>query len=276
MPTATQYRGANGFDIFSGSSDDLGQILASVSATVLGTPQKFCVENVSDRSMGASPFTGLVLKRLASGVSDGVDFILTAADPNGTISKPWGAAVDTGSVKTGAPTATRSAGGGSGWNTATTYGAVVTAHLAGGETIASVEITFTPLAADDTWTIAWLGPVGAGITFTVYLTTTPGTYGASTLVSGSVASPTVTKALIAPTTTTGTPPSENTTGGAGPSYGSAPADGAFGVADLTIASAPTGFAVGQQWFAYFRESIPPGTSNLGNKRGMYLFPTEVS
>jgi hypothetical protein len=274
MPTNTQYRAANGFDILAGQSDDLGKILASVSAQVLGPKTKFCVENVSDRVMGGSGFTtGLLLKRIAVGVSDGIEFILTADDPNGTISKPWGDAVDTASVKTGGPTAVRTPGGGSGWTLAP-YGVVVTASNGTGETIASVETTFTPIAADDTWVITWTRVPGATL-YTVYLTTTPGTYGATVKVSGTVADPTHAKTLTAPTVGGGTPPQENTTGGAGPDYGTAPSDGSFGTADLLIAAQPTGFAVGQQWFAYFREVIPAGTSNLGNKRAMYLYPKEV-
>lgn len=272
MPTNTQYRGADGATLFAAGADDLGQITASVSATVLGDKIKFAVENVSDRKMGGTG-AGLVLKRLAAGVSDGVNFIITALDPNGTLSKPWGAALDSGLVLTGAPTAVRSVGGGSGWSTTTLYGAVVSAVNATGETIASVEVTFQPLAANDTWAITWLGPTGA-TSYKVFLTTTPGTYGATTL-KATIAAPTLTANLTSPTVSSGTPRSDNTTGGAGPTYGTPPVDGSFGTGDLTIATAPTGLAVGQQWFAYFRETIPAGTSNLGNKRTMYLFPTEV-
>lgn len=275
MPSMIAYREKDGATFVAGSTKDDGQIVASPSAVVFSDPTKFCVENIGDRPLGGTPFVGLLLKRVQVGSNDGIAYIRTADDPNGTISKPWGIATDpvTG-VLTGSPTATRSAGGGSGWALAP-YGVVVTANLAGGETIASVEITFTPLAADDTWVIEWVGPVGAGITFKVYLTTTPGTYGATTLVSGAVSSPTVTKSLTAPTVGAGTPAVVNTTGGAGPDYGTPPVDAAFGTADLTIASAPAGLMVGQQWFCYYIERLPAAATSLGNKRQGKLFPTEV-
>lgn len=274
MPTNTIYRSKDGFTILAGQTDDEGQLLASASAIQKLTPRKICVENISDRKMGVSPFTALLLKRVQSGTNDGIAYILTAADPNGTISKPWGIATDpvTG-VLTGAPTAVVSASAYGTWGSTGLKGAVVTALNATGETIASVEITFTISATTDEVLISWIQVPGA-TSYKIYVTDTPGTYGATTLAATVSPGSTVSQTILG-SVSAGTPPSANTTGGAAPNYGSDPVDGAFGTADLTIATDPTGFAVGQQWFFYFRPVLPAGATSTGNKRVMQLFPTEV-
>lgn len=274
MP-AYQYRSADGASIIAGPTLALGTLFASLSAEVDTAFTKLCVDNIGDRKVGVSPLAGVVLRRLQLGTNDGEGFILTAADPNGTISRPWGDDVDANNTPTGAPTAVRSVGGGSGWSISTIYGVVVTALNATGETIASFEKTFQPLATNDTWTITWTRVPGA-TSYKVYLTTTPGTYGASTLVSGAVSDPAHTKVLLGPTTVSGTPATTNTTGGAGPNYGTAPSIGSFGVADLTIGSDPVGFAVGQQFFFYLAAKLPAGSNAVGNTRGMQISPIEVS
>lgn len=272
MPTNTQYREKDGFTIIGSATKDEGQIVASQSAIVLTTPRKIAVENISDRVMGGSPFTGLVMRRRQNGTSDGVSYERIADDPNGTISKPWGLDTDdiTG-VLTGAPTAVVSLSPYGVWGATGTYGVVITALNAVGETIASVEKTFVISFLTDTVFIDWAVVPGA-THYRVYVTDEPGVYGAYTLVDDTVLT-SFTYDGTPPTA--GTPPLDNTTGGAAPNYGVDPVDGSFGTADLTIAVAPAGLAVGQQWFFYFRERLPAAASSTGNKRVADLAPTEI-
>lgn len=272
MPTNTQYREKNGFDIIGSATKDEGQIVASASAIVRTTPRKIAVENISDRVMGGSPFTGLVLRRSQNGTSDGISYIRTALDPNGTISKPWGLDTDdiTG-VLTGAPTADVQSSPYGVWGSIGTYGAVITALNATGETIASVEKTFVISVVTDIVILDWAVVPGA-THYKVYVTDEPGVYGPYTLVEDTVLTIFTYDGTPA---SAGTPPEENTTGGAGPNYGTDPVVGDFGTADLTIAVAPAGLAVGQQWFFYFREQLPAAATSTGNKRVGDLAPTEI-
>lgn len=268
MTINIRYRSADGFTLIPGPTEDLGQVAASLSDVVLTTPLKICLENAGDRAIGADPFLSVVLRRVAVGSNDGVGFIRTAADPNGTLSRPWGD--DTlASVPTGAPTADLVGPYGT-W-TPGTYGVVATALNGTGETIASEEKTFTA-GATDLWEYNINAVPGATL-YRFYRTATPGTYGASTLV---YEGPYTVFQDDGSAPSAGTPPEENTTGGAGPSYGSAPADGSFNTTDITIASAPNGLAVGRQFFFYLRLRLPAGASQVGNKRQGQVKPVELS
>src|SRR5678816_857220 len=90
MTINIRYRSADGFTLIAGPTEDLGQIAASLSDTVLTTPRKICLENAGERAIGADPFLSVVLRRTSVGSNDGAGFLRTAADPNGTISRPWG------------------------------------------------------------------------------------------------------------------------------------------------------------------------------------------
>jgi hypothetical protein len=274
MATNIRYRSADGASFISGNVEDEGQIVSNPSAIVYGDPVKVCVENFSDRSLGnVGDFIALVLKRTQVGSNDGWTMVLTADDPNGTISKPWGDGVDDFDVPTGAPVAALTGPYGS-WGALGTYGAVVTAVNGTGETIASVEVTFNVGAATDQWTVTWAAVPGA-TSYNYYRTDADdaGTYGAYSLVASGITGTSYDDVGDAPVA--GTPPADNTTGGAGPDYGTPPADVDFDTADLTIATAPEGLAVGQQWFFYFIVKVPINKRATGNKRLMQLFPTEV-
>lgn len=274
MPANFRYRDANGFDIISGPTKDLGALVSSPSAVVLGDPIKICCENMSDRPYGASPFAGLVMRRSAVGDSDGVGYIRSALDPNGTISRPWG--LDTSSsIPTGAPTAENIGGPYGAWGATGVYGVVVVATKGAGRTIASEEKRITVVDVGDSWRYAWVKPPGGCDGYEVYRTDTPGTYGAYTLIAEIGDGDTVTFDDDGSAPIAGAPPEENTTGGAGPYYGDDPADGAFGTADLTMFSAPNGMAVGQEFFFYFRSRLSAGASSLTNPRDMDLLPVEV-
>lgn len=270
-----QYRSADGASIIAGPTLDLGQLFALLSAEVDTAFTKFCIDNIGDRKVGISPKSGVVLRRTQLGTNDGLGFILTATDPNGTISRPWGLDVDGNSLPTGAPTVT-DVGGGAGVWAAGSYGVVIVAKNATGKTIASVEKVFTVGAGAVTHSFryAWVQTPGA-TGYEVHRTSTPGTYGASTLIQTIGSGATVTFDDTGAAASAGTPPSDNTTGGAGPNYGTAPGIGSFSTIDITIASDPVGFAVGQQFFCYLAAKLPAGSVSIGNKRAMQIYPTEV-
>ena len=268
-----RYRGADGFTTFAGATDDLGQLVSSPSIQVLGPPQKTCIENIGFTKQGGTG-TGLVLRRTQVGTSDGIAFIKTAPDPNGTISKPWGLDVDLSSVLTGAPTATNLGGPYGGWGSTGSKGVTIVAKNAVGRTIGSVEKVFTVGSVNEEWRYNWVQTPGA-TGYEVYVTDTPGTYGPYTL-AATIGSGAITFFVDDGTVrTVGSPPEDNTTGGVGPYFGTDPVDGAFGTGDLTLATAPAGLAVGQQAFLYFRDVLPAGATAKGNQRVLNLFPVEV-
>lgn len=272
MAANCKYRGPDGFTQFLGNQDDLGQIVSLASAEVDSTRVKFCVENIGDRPLGVSPFSALVLRRVQVGANDGWTYVLTTdGDPNGTISKPWGLGVDSGGARNGAPVATLAGPYGS-WASTGAKGVVVTAVKGAGETIASVEVTFTVAGLSEEWLIEWEDVPGAD-SYNVYGTDTPGSYGASSFLAN-VAISQYSHDGASPSS--GQPPSANTTGGAGPTYGTPPSFVSFTGTDKTIALAGDGgLAPGQQWFAWFVAKIPAGSIAAGNKRVMKLFPKEV-
>lgn len=270
MAVNIKYRSADGFTNIVGPTDDLGALVASQSAIVLGTPRKIFVENIDTRAIGATPFTGIVLRRQAVGANDGIGFIRTALDASGTISKPWGLDLTAG-LPNGAPTAVEIIGPYGVWAAAQEYGVVGTALDAQGETIASVEKVFEVVDLTNSWEYTLEDTPGA-TSYRFYRSAVPGTYGASTLVYAGPY-PTFIDDGTAPTA--GTPPIANTTGGAGPTYGTPPADGAFGTVDLAMFSAPAGMAVGQQYIFWYRTRLTPGASSVGNKRQGNLIPVEI-
>lgn len=281
MPTNIQYRAADGATVISGPTKDLGQIVSSPTLEVDTTPIKLTVENLSDRALGAAPFTTLVLRRQQIGVGpafDGYTFVYTATDPNGTLSKPFGAGVDAGGVLNGAPVITD--GGINGvWAAVTrTYGVVVTATVAGKETIASVEADFlVTIGVDDnrkrlyTWVQT---PSATG--YKVYRTAVAGTFGDTTLIAAIGNGATVTYIDDGAAPGVGTPPLVNNTGGDGPTYGTPPAVVDHTSADKTIATAAGGgLRVGQQWFFWLIAKVPAGSTSIGNKRSLRIIPVEL-
>lgn len=241
----------------------VSDILEAVS-----TPLKFAIENRGDRVLGAAPFSGLFLTIEQVGANDGHLYYFTAYDASGTLSRPWG------DTPNGAPEAAVGASGDGGvWSGTGLKGVVVTAVNAMGETIASVEATFQITATTQRVTIQWEEVPGAE-GYRVYVTGTPGNYsgdhlvadesdldeqGSTTLVyDGTAAEP-------------GAPPTENTTGGAGPTYGTPPDDSEFDQVNKAIGE----LAIGQQWFYWARLVVPPGTTEVGNRRAVRVLPREI-
>lgn len=229
---------------------------------------KFGVENVDDRPLGATPLAQLLLEIEQVGSNDGFNFYFTADDGSGTISKPWG----TGDG--GAPTvAITAAGAGGVWGSTGTKGVKIVAKNATGKTIGSTELTFL---IDDTTkkaTYTWVQTPGA-TGYEVHRTDTPGTYGASTFRALVTPGSTITFQDDGSATSAGSVPADNTTGGAGPTYGTPPADGSFDQTDKVIALAPNGLAVGQQWFYWAQIRVPAHTAEVGNRRTLNVAPVE--
>ena len=224
---------------------------------------KFGVENVDDRALGASPFAQLLLEIEQVGSNDGFNFYFTADDSALTISKPWG--TDPG----GAPTVSLSSGGSF---VTGSYGVKIVAKNATGKTIGSTEATFDATTGQKA-TYGWVQTPGA-TGYEVHRTDTPGTYGASTFVALISSGATITYVDNGGATSSGSVPTVNTTGGAGPTYGTPPVDGAFDQTDKVIAVAPDGLAVGQQWFYWAQIRVPAATSEVGNRRTLNVAPVE--
>jgi hypothetical protein len=280
MATNITYKGEDGATALTGSEEDFGQLLASASVEVDAEPRKVCLENVGLRAMGASPFSSYLLKRVTFGENDGINFVFTALDPNGTVSRPWGEDVNGSGILTGAPTATLSGTTNGVWGGAGVgqYGTVVTALTALGETPASVEKTFNVGAGTDEWEVEW-ARVPSATGYRVYRTAKndAGTYGATSLAAEIGDGDTVTYTHLGSALSAGTPPEDNTTGGYdGYDYGTPPSIAAHTSTDKVIAVAPNGLAVGQQWFFYVVVKLPAGTTELGNPRVMTILPTEVA
>lgn len=240
---------------------------ASGAIEVQSPREKFSLENVDTRSAGASPFTTVSLDIQQSGVSDGHTFLFTAADTNGTISKPFGAGA------LGAPTGTILSGSGV-WGSTGQRGYRIAATNATGETIGSTEVIVNIGNLTDRAQITWIQTPGA-TGYKVFRTDTPGTYGGSTLRATLAGGGTITFIDDGSATAAGSPQADNTTGGSGPAYGTPPAVGAFTQADKLIASAPTGLRVGEQFFYWAMVKVPAQTSDVGNTRTLRLLPVEA-
>lgn len=185
-----------------------------IFAGVNSRPRKFCVENNgSDRAMGNSPgpANGLQVEIDQIGTNDGSTEFRIASD-SVTLSPPFGLTAVLGPA-TGV------------WGVAGTYGWKITAVNATGETIGSFEVTFNVTALGNAITLTWNTIAGA-TNYKIYRTPTPGTYGASTLVTtvGAVGTFNDTGAA----TTSGTPPTKNTTAGWTLSAGLGGAGGVWG------------------------------------------------
>lgn len=238
----------------------------SAAVEVRSDKIKFGIENIGTRVIGGSPFTTLVLEIQQIGTNDGWTFYYTAVDPDGTLSKPWGMGT------AGAPTVSLLGSGGVFAGTGT-YGYEVTATNVTGQTIGSTEATATISAVTQRVTLTWVQTPGA-TGYKVYRTATPGTYTTPTLIATIVGGATVTYTDDGTAASAGVPPSVNTTGGAGPAYGTVPADGSFSQADKTIATGGTGLAIGQQWFYWAQIRVPAATSEIGNRRTLNVTPVE--
>lgn len=248
--------------------DDFGTIVSGASE-IKTDPVKRAIQNIGDRALGATPFGGEFLTIEQVGDSDGHQFYWHALDPNGTLSHPWGAAA-------AAPAVTLSSGGSF---AAGTYGVVVTAVNANGETTASVEAVFVA-ALNQKATIVWARVPGAA-SYNVYRTDVDdaGVYGAYAFVANVVDPGTGSTASyvdVGDPQDIGTPPLVNTTGSTPyEDEGDPPVNGDFTQAPLTVAAAPGGLAIGRQFFYWARLIVGAGSSSFGNKRLARVLPKEI-
>lgn len=160
-------------------------------------PRKLGIHSTSDRDLinlfaSIGTITG----------NDGASQLRTALDSTSvspTVSAPWGFAASVGGA-TGA------------WGATGTYGYRITALNATGETFPCDEITAVVAATTDRVTLTWTQTPGA-TGYKIYRTATPGSYGASTLLTTIGSGATVTFADDGAATGAGTLPTANTTGG---------------------------------------------------------------
>lgn len=180
------------------------EVLADIFAGINDTPKKLGFESLSDRILNLVS-AGII----AAGNSDGFAQLRLSPD-TATLTHPYGPG------NGGAPTSSVSAPGVGGvFGAIGTYGYVLTATNATGETIASAEVTATITATTQKVTITWVQVVGA-TGYKLYRTPTPGSYGASTLRATIGSGATITFLDDGSATSAGTPPLVNTSGGWAP------------------------------------------------------------
>ncbi len=225
-----------------GVTEITGKPWPDAKAGEVQTAEKFGFQNVGDRAALANT----ALKILQVGTGDGNTMARTGADM-ATLSCPWSLAA----LLSGA-------GAGGVWGALGTYGWVVTAYNATGETGRSLEVTVNVDVATKKVTLSWAQVAGA-TGYKVYRTATPGTYTGSTLRATVVGSSNTTYQDDGSACSAGTPPTANTTGGVAPNYGTPPT---LGTADLTIGA----LAIGKEYFFWVNWVIPAGTPEAGNPR----------
>ncbi len=191
MAVSVRFLDSNGFTQI--NLEDLPDIFAGVN----DTPRKFGFRNTSDRALA-----NLVAKIEQVGTNDGASMLRTALDSASvapSASSPTGFGASVGGA-TGA------------WGATGTYGYRITSLTAVGESAPSEEITAVIAATTQRATLSWTQAPGA-TGYKIYRTPTPGTYGATTLVTTIGSGATVTYNDDGAATSAGTPPSANTTGG---------------------------------------------------------------
>lgn len=178
---------------------DLGHAVAGQAQT----PRKQAIENIDLRTLGASPFSGSALRRLAitAGLDDGVEQFRIALD-TATLSAPYGPVTAT----------LGPAGDGGVWAGTGNQFYRVTAYNATGETIGSVEVVVFVDVTTKRVTIAWLQVAGAS-GYRVWRSTTSGVYGPSALVADVVGGAVLSYVDDGTAAGAGTIPTVNTTGG---------------------------------------------------------------
>ena len=243
------------------SSVNLTNILAGQTGTAL----KFGIKNVGDRPLG-NAFDSATNVTLSIGVvpgNDGSTRLRAALDTSGTISPPWDLEAVLG------PTAD-----GGVWGATGQYGYVIVAVNGAGVTNASDEVT---VQVDDTTkrvTLTWAQVTGA-TGYRIYRTDTPGTYGASTLLTTIGSGATVTFIDDGSATSSGTPPVSNTTGGAAPAYGTPPAGLNTATSPFLIGQDPGTLEVGEVAFYWVNRVVPSNSTPAGNPRSGRITVTEA-
>lgn len=180
---------------------DLGHAVAGREQT----PRKQAVENIDVRILGASPFNGSVLRRLAiaAGLDDGTEQFQIALD-TATLSAPYGPV--TAAL---GPTAD-----GGVWGSTGNKFYRVTARNADGETIGSVEVVVFVDDVTKRVTVAWAQVAGAS-GYGVWRSEASGVYGPNALRADIVGGAVTSFIDNGTAPGAGTIPTVNTTGGWG-------------------------------------------------------------
>lgn len=188
---------------------DLGHAVAGHNQT----PRKQTLESIAARVLGASPFNGSELRRLASGTNGGIDQFRIGLD-TATLSAPYGVAAVLGPPADGGV-----------WGAISNVFYRITAQNADGETIGSVEVVVNVDVVTKRVTLTWTQVTGAS-GYQVWRSTSSGVYGPTALRTTIVGGAVVSFIDNGTAPGAGTIPTVNTTGGwkLGASLG-APADG---------------------------------------------------
>lgn len=157
------------------STFDLGHAVAGKNQT----PRKQAIQNIGDRVLGAAPFNGSELRRLAQGTNDGFDQFRIGLD-TATLSAPYGVAAALGPPADGGV-----------WGATGNVFYRVTAQNADGETIGSVEVVINVDVTTKRVTLTWTQVTGA-TGYRVWRSSISGVYGPNalrtTIVGGAVVS----------------------------------------------------------------------------------------
>lgn len=178
------------------STIDLGHAVAGQTQT----PRKGGIENITNRILGASPFNGSELRRLAEGTNDGIDQFRIGLD-TATLTAPYGMAAVLGPPADGGV-----------WGATGNVFYRLTAQNATGETIGSVEVTVNVDVTTKRVTLTWTQVTGAS-GYRLWRSTTAGVYGPTALRTTIGSGATVTFVDDGTAPGAGTIPTVNTSGG---------------------------------------------------------------
>lgn len=234
--------------------------LSDILAGTTGTAFKLGVKNVGDRDLGQTANLAAAITQVVG--NDGFNRLRIKKDI-ATISPPWDMAAVLGPPADGGV-----------WGTTGTRGWVVTATNATGETVRSDEVTVNVDNTTKRVTVSWKQVTGA-TGYKVYRTATPGTYAANNLRATIGSGATISYVDDGSATGAGVPPGSNTTGGAGPNFGTPPADLNTLTAPITPGQVPGTLEIGESSYYWLNRVVPSNSSEAGNPRTAKIAFTET-
>lgn len=226
----------------------LGTAPNATSVCRLFLAEKRCIQALED--LDAFLMSHELVLNGDGSVNDGYTFFRHGADVSSTLSCPFSFS---GVRRAGA--GTFAATGQKGYR--------IVGKKGSNRTTGSLEVIVTLIATTDEVDLTWAALPGSPDNIEVYYTTTPGTYGASSLLatlSGSATSYTHTGGAAG----AGSLPTANTTGGPSPAYGVPPASGSMVTTPLSVPA----LKKGQQYWFWVNLVVPGGTPAAGNPRQM--------
>lgn len=224
-----------------GATQIQGKTLADILSGATDIAVKIGVQNTGEALVSTLKCTITQI-----GSNDGFGQIRIGRDV-ATLSPPWNVA-----------TVVSAPGAGGVWGATGTVYFVVTALNATGQTIRSAEVQAVITSTTQTVNITWNKVTGA-TKYRVYVTSTAGTYGASSKIAENVGESATSFIYDGTAATSGTPSATNTTGGASPTYGSPPS---LSSSPITIGAMSTG-----QWvFVWIARVVPVSINDTLNPR----------